>query len=564
MAQGEEFAHGESDGTGVPGGAVADAADVEVDLSSTDQMPDHGRDLGIDVTTHPGVPGRRANAAVQADAASALFDDPVFTEEPVTTVATRVTLRDRAGARVRSVLDSVALAPPWVRVLTDIAALYVAKQLVLASFMRIPTLTFLLTFLPIIALARLYSPTQGVNVGSVIKELPRFVVVTMVAAPWMSLLMAQQLDLTASTFTASVSLVSLVVCRIVMYVGASAMRRRGFGARKTLVVGHGSTVQLIVDKIDKHPELGLRVVGVMGDADGTAADLSLLPDHLDPASWLSAHPEDLPGIVTGLGVQQLILVPEAGDHDFVAKCFLAVDGFKVHASLVPPLQDFLLSPSNVEQIEGIPLISLGRLSYAPRLMPGKRVMDVIGAAAALLLLAPVLAVIALAVKIEDPKGPVFFRQKRAGYRGRYFRMVKFRTMCVDAEAKLAALQEANESDGLLFKMKDDPRVTRVGSFLRRTSLDELPQFVNVLKGEMSLVGPRALPVEIEHFGDLAIKRLNVRPGVTGYWQILGRSDLTYDEMVKLDLAYIQNWSLWVDVQLLLKTVPVLCARRGAY
>lgn len=469
---------------------------------------------------------------------------------------------------LRGPLNWVARLSPTARLSTDLVALLVTYQFVVDSRTVFPSLPFHLpafplellfvVYLPILALLRLYSPPQGVHHGSLVSELPRLVAGSAIAAAFMAVILGQRLDLGGAALTASFTLLGLVAFRSVLHVAASLLRRRGYGIRKTLIVGTGHSVASLVGKVGRRPEIGLRVVGVISQD----TDEHGVPDHGAMAT-IAGRPEDLPEIVTRLGIEQLILVPEEADTKYVADCFMAVDGFKVQASLVPPLQDFLLSPRNVEQIEGIPLISLGRLSYAPRMMPGKRVFDILGATLALLVLSPLFVLTSLAIKIDD-RGPVFFKQKRAGYRGRYFKMIKFRSMCVDAESKLAGLSGRNESDGLLFKIKDDPRITRVGSLIRKTSLDELPQFINVLKGDMSLVGPRALPVEVEHFGDIAIKRLNVRPGVTGYWQVLGRSDLTYDEMVKLDLAYIQNWSIWVDIQLMLKTIPVIFGRKGAY
>jgi lipopolysaccharide/colanic/teichoic acid biosynthesis glycosyltransferase len=180
------------------------------------------------------------------------------------------------------------------------------------------------------------------------------------------------------------------------------------------------------------------------------------------------------------------------------------------------------------------------------------------------LIAPLLAVIAVAVRL-DSAGPVLFRQERVGLHRRRFRLLKFRTMVVGAEAMLADLVVHNEADGPLFKMRNDPRVTRVGRCLRRYSLDELPQLWNVLMGEMSLVGPRPpLPKEVEAFEDWQLDRFEVRPGITGLWQVSGRSELLFDEYVRLDLFYIENWSLAYDLFIVAKTIPMLLAARGAY
>ncbi|BAC91662.1 gll3721 [Gloeobacter violaceus PCC 7421] len=200
----------------------------------------------------------------------------------------------------------------------------------------------------------------------------------------------------------------------------------------------------------------------------------------------------------------------------------------------------------------------------------KRLLDTLAALVGLVLLAPVFACIAVAIRLDSP-GPVFFRQGRRGLGGRTFRVWKFRTMVIDAEAQLSRLEQFNESEGgVLFKMKDDPRITRLGQFLRRTSLDELPQLLNVLAGEMSLVGPRPLQErDCRKAGAgfdskrLALRQ-SVRPGITGLWQVRGRSELSFEQMLQLDLEYIDNWCLSQDLAILWQTVVVVLAKKGAY
>ena len=176
---------------------------------------------------------------------------------------------------------------------------------------------------------------------------------------------------------------------------------------------------------------------------------------------------------------------------------------------------------------------------------------------------PLMLTTAIAIRLSDP-GPVFFRQARVGREGRTFRVWKFRTMYEDAEERVAELQELNETDGMLFKIRNDPRVFPVGRFLRASSLDELPQLINVLLGEMSLVGPRPLPAEDGDFRGDVRRRLLVRPGITGLWQVSGRSDLSWDDAVRLDLYYVDNWSLVLDLHTLWRTIGVVLRRKGAY
>jgi exopolysaccharide biosynthesis polyprenyl glycosylphosphotransferase len=218
---------------------------------------------------------------------------------------------------------------------------------------------------------------------------------------------------------------------------------------------------------------------------------------------------------------------------------------------------------HIRPVEGLPLLHVEEPKLSGMAWLFKNVMDRVLSAILLVLLVPVFLVIALMIKIGD-RGPVFFKQSRVGREGKVFKVIKFRTMYPDAEERLAQLIDQNESDGLLFKIRDDPRITPIGRVLRRTSLDELPQLINVLKGEMSLVGPRPLPAEDGDFlGDVR-RRLLVKPGITGLWQVSGRSELSWDDAVRLDLYYVDNWSLAFDLVILWRTVGVVLARRGAY
>jgi exopolysaccharide biosynthesis polyprenyl glycosylphosphotransferase len=237
---------------------------------------------------------------------------------------------------------------------------------------------------------------------------------------------------------------------------------------------------------------------------------------------------------------------------------------EIRARIVPDLFQMSVRRLDMDNLNGLPLLSVQepRISTAGQI--AKRVLDIIGAAVVLILTAPFMALAALAIRLDSP-GPILFRQERVGRGESRFTLYKFRTMYKDAEEQLETLKAHNEASGPLFKMKNDPRITRVGRILRRTSVDELPQLYNVLKGEMSLVGPRPpLPREVEQYQDWHRRRLAVAPGITGLWQVSGRSDLTFDEMVLLDLYYIENWSLFLDFKILLRTIPQVIFARGAY
>lgn len=201
--------------------------------------------------------------------------------------------------------------------------------------------------------------------------------------------------------------------------------------------------------------------------------------------------------------------------------------------------------------------------YAYRMV--KRIFDVFASAIALVLLSPLFLILAIAIKIDDPNGPVFYTQTRVGKNGKTFQIIKFRSMISNADKLLARLKKQNEVEGAMFKMKNDPRITRVGRFIRKYSLDELPQLINVIGGSMSIVGPRPpLISEVEQYTDYDKQRLMVVPGCTGMWQVGGRNDVDFDEMVRLDLTYIQNRSVWLDLKIMFETVKIMIVPNGAY
>jgi exopolysaccharide biosynthesis polyprenyl glycosylphosphotransferase len=241
-----------------------------------------------------------------------------------------------------------------------------------------------------------------------------------------------------------------------------------------------------------------------------------------------------------------------------------LEGTGIDLVVAPALTDVAGPRIHTRPVAGLPLIHVEQPDFRGAGKIVKGVVERMMAAFALLMFLPMLALLALAIKI-DSRGPVLFRQKRVGQHGQEFSVFKFRTMVVDADKMLSQLSMLNESDGLLFKMRSDPRVTRVGRFLRKYSLDELPQFVNVLRGDMSLVGPRPpLPSEVAQYdGDVA-RRLLVKPGITGLWQVSGRSDLSWEDGIRLDLFYVENWSLTSDMTILWKTLGAVIKSRGAY
>jgi exopolysaccharide biosynthesis polyprenyl glycosylphosphotransferase len=221
--------------------------------------------------------------------------------------------------------------------------------------------------------------------------------------------------------------------------------------------------------------------------------------------------------------------------------------------------------SHVDELGGTPILTISSGPPDDWQLLVKRILDIVGSAVSLLLLTPLFIAVAVLIKLDSP-GPVFYTQVRVGLNKRRFTLLKFRTMTDGAEHAQALLEHLNEADGPVFKMKDDPRITRIGKYLRGYSIDELPQLFNVLRGDMSLVGPRPLPVrDIERINTESHKRrLSIKPGITCVWQANGRSNIGFDEWVRMDLEYIDHWSLWLDLKILLQTIPAVFKRAGAY
>ncbi|MDX6664003.1 MAG: hypothetical protein QOG68_209 [Solirubrobacteraceae bacterium] len=295
----------------------------------------------------------------------------------------------------------------------------------------------------------------------------------------------------------------------------------------------------------------------MGDQGAHAAIVARLDITDGPETDLEA----IAHLVQTLAIDRLIVVPDHSNPDGILDLVRGAKGLDVRISVVPGILEVVGSTVVFDNVGGVPLLGVRRLGLTRSSWAVKRAFDIVLASLALLIAAPLLAVLAVAIRL-DSRGPVFFRQVRIGRDGRPFRIFKFRTMVAEAELLKADLRALNEADGL-FKIDDDPRVTRVGRWLRRTSLDELPQLINVLRGEMSMVGPRPLIAdEDQMITGFDRRRLNLTPGMTGHWQILGSARIPLAEMVKIDYLYVTSWSLWGDIKLLVRTVPYMLARRG--
>jgi exopolysaccharide biosynthesis polyprenyl glycosylphosphotransferase len=355
---------------------------------------------------------------------------------------------------------------------------------------------------------------------------------------------------------------AVLTITIARAIARSSCHRSAAYLQNTVIVGAGDVGQLTARKILNHPEYGINVVGFV-DAEPKERRGDL--EHLT----VLGSPDKLRGLVQLLDVERVIIAFSNESDDDLLALVRQVQDLDVQIDIVPRLFDILGPSVGIHTIEGIPLVGLPPLRLARSSRMVKRGLDLVGSAIALTLLAPVLIGIAIAIKL-DSRGPVMFRQTRRGRSEGVFRIYKFRTMSVDAEERKFELAHLNMhlspgGDPRMFKIPDDPRVTRVGNFLRRTRLDELPQLLNVVRGEMSLVGPRPIILdEDQHVAGWARRRLDLRPGMTGLWQVLGASDIPFDEMTKLDYRYVTNWSLAEDLRLIMLTIPSILRRRAAY
>ncbi|UCC43623.1 MAG: sugar transferase [Candidatus Zixiibacteriota bacterium] len=328
----------------------------------------------------------------------------------------------------------------------------------------------------------------------------------------------------------------------------------GSFARRAVILGTGKHAQRVADMVLESPDMDTKLVGFL--------------DYRRDGMWryrdapLLGHPHRLEAIIAGSQVDAVFVAVDPEDMTRSRSLFDTAERMGVPVFVMPNVYYPTVSRIRPSFVNGMPaLVYRSEPENRPALFV-KSVIDRLGALISLVLVSPIMAVAALCIKLES-KGPLIFRQTRTGVNGRTFQLLKFRTMCVDAESKKAELTEHNEMSGPVFKIRRDPRITRVGQFLRKYSIDELPQLVNVLKGEMSLVGPRPpLPKEVTSYMPWQHRRLSVKPGVTCLWQVNGRNEIGFEDWMRLDLEYIDNWSLWLDAKIIAKTVPAVLKGTG--
>ncbi len=352
------------------------------------------------------------------------------------------------------------------------------------------------------------------------------------------------------------TIVILCIGRLIISGVVGLLYRIGLGETRLLVVGSGRLSKMTMQHIAANPNLGYSIVGFlhdMGEAPGDFGRFKMLGTI-----------DDLGLVIRSMQIDEVIIALPSQMHQYAVRSVKMCERLGASFKLIPDLYELSLSRIDMDTIEGIPLIGIKQVSLNKVQQFITRLTDISVATAVLLIGSPLWLCIALAIRVSS-SGSAILKQTRIGLNGQQFTVHKFRSMYQDADQRLAQLMAQNEAQGPLFKMKEDPRITPIGKLLRRASLDEVPQLLDVLRGDMSLVGPRPpLPREVAQYEEWQKGRLAIKPGLTGLWQVRGRSDLSFDEGVLMDLYYIENWSMNLYFQILFRTIPAVLFSRGAY
>ena len=345
--------------------------------------------------------------------------------------------------------------------------------------------------------------------------------------------------------------------RISIRIFLRSLRTNGYNQKHVLLIGYSRAAEGFIDRVSVNPEWGYHVQGILDDHRPAGFAYKKV-QVLGPTN----HLEDFLASNT---LDEIAITLSIKEYSNLEQIVAACEKSGVHTKFIPDYNNIIPTIPYMEDLQGLPVIHIRHVPLTGVFNATmKRIVDLAGALFGLIVFSPLMLVTALLIKITSP-GPVLFSQERIGLHNRPFKMYKFRSMYIDAEERKKELMAQNEMDGLMFKMEDDPRITKVGKFLRKTSLDEFPQFINILKGDMSLVGTRPPTLdEFENYQSYHKKRLSFRPGLTGMWQVSGRSDITdFEEIVRLDVEYIDNWSVGLDIKILIKTVLAVFSESGA-
>jgi len=491
-------------------------------------------------TTHSNAPERRGSGAPRASRARTLREEPsdrsAIVESPLSAPVAEA--RDRALRRLLGATDMFAVALALVLSIVVLGE----DELRLAAFLALPL---------VVAAGKiygLYDRDELLVRKTTMDEVPQLFQLATLYTLAFWLLSDVFVQGTLGTTQVLVLWGAFFGLSVVGRRAAREVVRRVTPSERLLFIGDATTCERLRVKLD-NDGVKAQLVGRMG------------LQRAGDARYSEADQRDLQNLIAQTDAHRIVIEPSTLPAEEMLDFVRAAKAIGVRVSLLPRVLDVVGSSVVFDDLHGLTLLGVRRFGLSRSSALSKRVFDVAGAAAALLVCAPVMAVIAVAIKLQS-HGPILFRQTRVGRGGRHFEICKFRTMCADAEQRKADLRIANEADGL-FKIEDDPRVTRVGRLLRRLSLDELPQLLNVFAGDMSLVGPRPLVLdEDELIKGHDRRRLQLTPGMTGPWQIMGSARVPLHEMVKIDYLYVAGWSLWADMKIMLRTVPYMLARRG--
>ena len=358
---------------------------------------------------------------------------------------------------------------------------------------------------------------------------------------------------------AGFSLVLIIAGRyLIEFITQKLINRLG-AVPRTVIIGIGENAKRIEDSLKKYSLEGDLILGHVDSRERIEKY-----KNYSSSFKLIGYLEEIRELIKSQSIQRVIITSTEFKYFETLEILEKLKGLDITVLIFPGFFEFSMRRLSVREIGGVPLMQVSNIGFFGINLFLKNLIDYLLGSIIFLAFIPIYLFVALLIKL-DTRGPVFYRQKRMTKDCKVFYMYKFRTMYVDADKRLKELMQYNEADGPIFKMKRDPRITRVGKFLRRFSIDELPQIINVMRGELSLVGPRPpIPEEVEQYNEWELKRMNVKQGITGLWQISGRSDLSFEEMARLDLYYIQNWTIEMDLKIILRTIPAIIFGKGAY
>lgn len=355
---------------------------------------------------------------------------------------------------------------------------------------------------------------------------------------------------------ASVDFLFVIAMRILSRNAISFFNKKIDRFRRILIIGTKDRALTFAHNIERHKDLGLRILGFLSTEEYGRSK------KINGFSILGSA-RDLPQFLEKEVVDEVVFAISQDELKGMEDLFLLCEERGITARLVMNFFPHILAKTHLEELDGIPLITFRTTPKSELVLLLRRIFDVVGSLTIIILLFPLFLLITLLIRLDSP-GPAIYRQTRCGLNGRRFTFLKFRSMVQNAAEKQGELAPYNIMKGPVFKMKNDPRITRLGYFLRKSSLDELPQLFNVLRGDMSFVGPRPpIPEEVGNYEGWQRRRLSMKPGITGLWQVSGRNHIDFDQWMKMDLEYIDNWSIWLDLKILLKTIPVVLLGKGA-